>query len=608
MRLRITMILAVLVVAAGLTATLLSHTGAATAGATVHARALTTTSTTNTPDSALPPIKHVFIIALENESAATTFPTSGTSPAPYLANTMVNEGAFLPNYYSTGHASNDNYISMISGQAPNTDNSDDCVVFGNFDSSANTGAPYYEQDGLGCVYPTDIPNIATQLDSAGLTWKSYDEDMGNDPSRESTECGHPAVGSVDHTQSEESGDAYATRHDPFVYFHNIIDNTALCDSHVVNLNELATDLQSSATTPNYVFITPNLCHDGHDATCKTPGENGGYQGIDDFLSKWVPMITNSPAFKEQNGLLITTFDEASTSDSSSCCGEIPGPGAARPGESGSGGGRVGAVLISPCIAPGTVSDVMYNHYAMLGSVENLFGLAHIGYAQLPGEHYFGSDIYTRNCDNAPTVALRAAALRSPSGGTTAVPLSFGTLQEGVTYTLQVRQLAGTGATAWQTLASGTTKRSYTYHAHAGLTYQFRLRASNALGMTSTYQTTTETIPTSDKPAVATLGGHWVNRYDPSSWHAHAELGSTGATYTYSYVGDALKLLATKGPAFGRVRITLDGVSRTVSAHAASHEGQKILYAAKAKTGAHTLKLTVLSGEFAVEGFIVSDLK
>jgi hypothetical protein len=610
MRLRIAMIVAALAVALGLTATVLGHPGAASAHAGRSAAALTTTSTTNVPDSTLPTIKHVFVIVLENESAGTTFPATGTAPAPYLANTMVSEGAFLPNYYGTGHASNDNYISMISGQAPNTENSEDCEVFGNFDSAQTTGAPYDQQDGLGCVYPSDIPNIASQLDSAGLSWKSYNEDMGNDASREASECGHPAVGSVDHTQSEESGDAYATRHDPFVYFHNIIDNTALCDSHVVNLNQLSTDLQSAATTPNYVFITPNLCHDGHDATCKTPGENGGFTGIDDFLAKWVPQITNSPAFKQQNGLLITTFDEAATSDASSCCGEIPGPGAARPGETGSGGGRVGAVLLSPCIAPGTVSDVDYNHYSMLGSVENIFKLPHIGYAQLPGENDFGSDIYTGSCDTAPSVSLQAAALRSPppSAASTAVPLSFGPAQDGVTYTLAVRQLAGSAASPWRTLLSATTRRSYTFAAHSGRTYEFEVQATNALGLTSAEKTATKTIPTSAKPAGTKLTGHWINRSDPGAWLGHAEVGSPGASYTYSYVGAGLKILATRGPAYGRVRITLDGHSRTVNAHAAAHAAQQIVYSAQARTGAHKLTITVLTGQFAVEGLIVSDLK
>ena len=79
--------------------------------------------------------------------------------------------------------------------------------------------------------------------------------------------------------------------------------------------------------------------------------------------------------------MIITFDEAATSDTSSCCGEIPGPDSPEPGVNGPGGGDVGAVLLSPCIAPGTVSTVPYNHYTMLRSVEDIFGLPHLGYAQ-----------------------------------------------------------------------------------------------------------------------------------------------------------------------------------------------------------------------------------
>ncbi|MEO7104275.1 MAG: hypothetical protein ABI311_12825, partial [Gemmatimonadaceae bacterium] len=63
-----------------------------------------------------PPIRHVFIIVLENESFETTF--GAGSPAPYLADTLTKAGAFLRQYYGTGHSSLDNYISMISGIAP----------------------------------------------------------------------------------------------------------------------------------------------------------------------------------------------------------------------------------------------------------------------------------------------------------------------------------------------------------------------------------------------------------------------------------------------------------------------------------------------------------
>jgi hypothetical protein len=63
-------------------------------------------------------------------------------------------------------------------------------------------------------------------------------DMGNDPSRESATCGHPVIGvGTDNTNSAEApsaavplGDAYATRHDPFMYFHSIIDDKASCSS------------------------------------------------------------------------------------------------------------------------------------------------------------------------------------------------------------------------------------------------------------------------------------------------------------------------------------------------------------------------------------------
>ena len=237
--------------------------------------------------------------------------------------------------------------------------------------------------------------------------------MGADPQRESSVCGHPGINMVDGTQKATATDEYATRHNPFVYFHSIIDDTTLCDTHVVGLDMLTKDLASAADTPNYVFITPDLCNDGHDAPCAN-GQPGGLAQADGFLRKWVPLITNSPAFKQQNGLLIITFDESETSDASSCCGEIPGPGSPLPGIFGMGGGDVGAVLLSPCIAPGTVSQTPYNHYTMLRSVEDLFGLSHLGYAGLSGEQSFGSDVFTRSCPLAAANAPPSVRIKAPS--------------------------------------------------------------------------------------------------------------------------------------------------------------------------------------------------
>jgi hypothetical protein len=392
--------LALLVALCGLIAT-------TAAGAGRPAASTAATSAAHPP--ATPPIRHVFVIVLENESASTTF--GAASPAPYLARTLSAEGAYLPNYYGIGHESNDNYIAMISGQAPNPQNQADCQVFDDF-IPGTIGADGQAQ-GTGCVYPSTVPTIGSQLTGAGLSWRDYNEDMGATPARESTVCGHPAVNGRDGTQSATAQDQYATRHNPFVYFHAIIDDTTLCDDNVVNLDELPQDLSRASATANYTFITPDLCDDGHDAPC-ADGEPGGLPQADKFLQTWVPQITGSPAFK-QNGLLIVTFDEAATSDTSSCCGEIAGPGSPEPGINGPGGGRVGAVLLSPCIAPGTVSQTPYNHYSMLASVENLFGLSHIGYAGLPGEPYFGADIYTRSC-SATSGGSATGSSRAPRRG------------------------------------------------------------------------------------------------------------------------------------------------------------------------------------------------
>ena len=64
-----------------------------------------------------------------------------------------------------------------------------------------------------------------------------------------------------------------------------------------------------------------------------------------------------------------------------------------PGITGPGGGKVGAVLISPFIKPGTVSTTPYNHYSSLASWEQLFGLPRLGYAaSVPST--FGADVFT----------------------------------------------------------------------------------------------------------------------------------------------------------------------------------------------------------------------
>jgi len=343
----------------------------------------------------LPPIRHVFILLLENQTFGVTFARS--SPAPYLANTLTAKGALLTQYYGIGHWSLPNYLALISGQAPNADTQADCPALTEFQLTRSRLDANGQALGTGCIYPALVKTLAEQLDAAKLTWKGYMEDMGNDPNRETATCGHSPLGGDELTHAATVKDKYAARHNPFVYFHSVLDDQARCDAHVVNLDKLPPDLRRVETTPNYSFITPNLCNDGHDAKC-IDGKLGGFQAIDAFLRKWVPLITDSPAFK-QDGLLIITFDESDgrgPDAATACCGERGLSGATQPpGIVGPGGGRVGAVLLSRFIKPGTVTNTAYNHYSTLRFVEDLFGLERLGYAGQSGLPVFGADVFTQ---------------------------------------------------------------------------------------------------------------------------------------------------------------------------------------------------------------------
>jgi phosphatidylinositol-3-phosphatase len=345
----------------------------------------------------VPQIKHLFVVVMENENAENTF--GANPPSPYLGTTLREAGAFIPNYYGIGHESLDNYIAMVSGQPPNVQTQADCQIY----SEMLPGT--LREDGValgqGCVFPSDVRTIANQLENSGQTWHGYMQDMGNSVAAgEPATCRHPEIGAVDNTQKARAADQYAARHNPFVYFHSIVDYET-CQRNDVDLTRLPHDLEEEATTPAYSFITPDLCSDGHDETCANPALPGGFAGIDAFLRELVPLIKASPAYKDQGAILVT-FDE-SASGAEACCNEPTGPNTPNNGgpEFGSGGGRVGAVLVSPCIQPGTVTQTAYNHYSFLRWSEDDFGLAHLAYAGADGLKPFGSDVFTKpGCDPA----------------------------------------------------------------------------------------------------------------------------------------------------------------------------------------------------------------
>lgn len=378
--------------------------------------AASTFSATATTTTARPKVGHIFVIVLENKGFTETF--GPASKAPYLSKELTKKGVLLSHYYGTAHYSLGNYLAMISGQSGTHETRDDCEVFEDFASRGTT--PDGQEIGKGCVYPAHVKTLPDQLMARGKHWRGYMEDLGNDPTRERATCGAPAIGAADPTQSAQKGDQYAARHNPFVYFHSLLDSGA-CADHVGSLARLADDLQSIHTTPEFVFISPNLCNDGHDAPCKD-GAPGGLLSADAFLKTWVPRILASPAYR-RDGLLVVTFDEGDSERTTradgrlqdvfageSCCAQQAGPniGTFPATESDDhyvtemhsfGGDRTGAVLLSPFLLPGTVALTPFNHYALLKTFEDLYGIhSHLGYAGQKGLLGFfdpGSDLQTR---------------------------------------------------------------------------------------------------------------------------------------------------------------------------------------------------------------------
>ena len=316
-----------------------------------------------TPVEGVPHYDHVFTIVLENENYDATWNTPAPGGGPTYLQSLRSQGVFADNYYGISHVSADNYIAMTSGQPATPLFNTDCQNW--------TSCETFEK-----AWPDGGRSIADQVDGNGGTWKAYMDTMA-------VPCQHPDAS----TLSDPYQNGYATRHDPFVYYPPIVESAARCNSHVVPYTTLTTDLASEATTPNYAFITPDTCHDGHDAPCVAPetGQPGGLTSANAWLSTEVPKILQSPAFTTPGvrSLLIVTFDENGFTDVQGCCGALAsGDGATS--TAAALGGRIGLVAIGAGITGGRVVATPYDHWSYLRTVEDTLGISeHLNLAGSP---------------------------------------------------------------------------------------------------------------------------------------------------------------------------------------------------------------------------------
>src|SRR3954453_8357904 len=297
-------------------------------------RAVTTTTSSV---EGVPKFNHVFVIIGENTEIGQVNKTN----APYLMNQVKPAAAWLTNYFAVTHFSEANYAAMTSGQFTH------CEQF----------------DGAIASCHQDVENLFQQLDSANVPWQSWMESMP-------TPCAVASAG------APKTLNHFGAKHNPAVFYDNVEGAGGVwsADPAGQSVECKTNDIPTGGTGPNdmsafnravsasdvgrFNYVVPNECEDGHD-NCKPQGN--GVSQFDAFLAKEVPIIENSPAFGS-DGVLIITFDEGTSNRGPASSKQFAG------------GGNVAFAVVSPMAQPGVYGNV-YNHYSLLRTLEDGFGVA-----------------------------------------------------------------------------------------------------------------------------------------------------------------------------------------------------------------------------------------
>jgi hypothetical protein len=318
-----------------------------------------------------PALDHVFVIMLENHSQSSVIDDPN---APYLTS-LAHTYSMADQYYGVTHPSMPNYIAAIAG-----DN------FGIQDDNDQN------------VVNLDRPNLPQELSAAGIRWGAYMEDL---PADKSASFG-PTLpnGTVEHL--------YAKKHDPFVLFDGIKNNPAEL-AKVKDYSQLGSDL-NSPDAPQFVWISPNQCNDMHGGVYDTvpghpetpcpygsakddPNDAALKAKADAFVHQAVTTIKSSKAWTKRSAIFIVTDENDFTGNpetggwenADGCC-DSPYVGAGDPRVSASwpggtyGGGLIPAIVVSASGPRGYVDHTPYNHYSMLTTIEQNWGLHYTGHA------------------------------------------------------------------------------------------------------------------------------------------------------------------------------------------------------------------------------------
>jgi phosphatidylinositol-3-phosphatase len=256
----------------------------------------------------------VFLIVLENKNSVGWGGVYGSSEAPYINKTLFPMAAVANNYFNPpgNHPSLPNYLWMEAGQN-----------FGIYDD----GPPSQHRLGTHA-------HLSTLLQYAAIPWRAYAESISGNV------CPLTA----------EGGGLYQPKHLPFVYFTDVTNggnfHSSYCIQHVRPLSALGSAIQNN-TIGRYNFITPNVCHDGHD-----PCGGNEVAHIDGWLSNFLPQILNSAQYRQGHVVVFIATDEAANGD-----GPIP------------------FLALGRGVKRGYRNEIRYTHSSLLRTLEEILGVS-----------------------------------------------------------------------------------------------------------------------------------------------------------------------------------------------------------------------------------------
>ncbi len=310
----------------------------------------------------MPPYAHVFVIVEENKHHAQVL---GGKLAPNLSRLARDYGE-ATRFYGETHPSQPNYIALLGGDTFGiADNDPPFCRPGTHDRLCRE----HEERGY-ADHVTSCPHLGDQLTAIGMTWRAYLEDMP-------TDLRPPLPGRARIGAAFPTG-LYAPKHAGFLNFRSVYGDGSKLHPALKGFEALDADL-ASGRLPHFALIIPNLCNDMHGEDgphiakdCQDWNTPGLIRRGDRMIGQMVAKIQATPAWRsKENVAIVITFDEDDGQDAP----------LKRPGY---GGGRIPTVVVTNHGGRKAKDATLYNHYALLRTIENALGVAqHLRHAGDP---------------------------------------------------------------------------------------------------------------------------------------------------------------------------------------------------------------------------------